>query len=229
MAQLPNKIDVYLEIGKKRTFAGASEWPGWCRSGRDEKTALRALFDYGPRYARALNMPGLEFHAPVEEAVFVVSERLDGDATTDFGAPGIVPSCDKRPVDEAGLRRLQALLMACWQTFDKIVSTAAGKELRKGPHGGGRDLEAIVHHVQDSEAAYLARIGGKLMKSEGDDPGQEPDRTRQVILNALASAAQDEAPAQGPHGGVRWTPRYFVRRLAWHVLDHAWEIEDRLL
>jgi hypothetical protein len=24
-----------------------------------------------------------------------------------------------------------------------------------------------------------------------------------------------------------WSPRYFVRRSAWHALDHAWEIEDR--
>ena len=24
-----------------------------------------------------------------------------------------------------------------------------------------------------------------------------------------------------------WSPRYAVRRAAWHVLDHAWEIEDR--
>ena len=28
-------IDSYLEIGKTRVFAGAIEWPGWCRSGRD--------------------------------------------------------------------------------------------------------------------------------------------------------------------------------------------------
>jgi hypothetical protein len=26
----------------------------------------------------------------------------------------------------------------------------------------------------------------------------------------------------------RWPPRYVVRRAAWHVLDHAWEIEDRI-
>jgi len=25
-----------------------------------------------------------------------------------------------------------------------------------------------------------------------------------------------------------WPARYYVRRAAWHVLDHAWEIEDRL-
>ena len=24
-----------------------------------------------------------------------------------------------------------------------------------------------------------------------------------------------------------WTARYAVRRMAWHVLDHVWEIEDK--
>jgi hypothetical protein len=24
-----------------------------------------------------------------------------------------------------------------------------------------------------------------------------------------------------------WPPRYAARRIAWHALDHAWEIEDR--
>jgi hypothetical protein len=34
-------------------------------------------------------------------------------------------------------------------------------------------------------------------------------------------------PKQGPRGGKLWQPRYFVRRSAWHILDHVWEIEDR--
>ena len=25
-----------------------------------------------------------------------------------------------------------------------------------------------------------------------------------------------------------WPPRYAARRIAWHALDHAWEIEDRV-
>ena len=53
MARSSNQIDVYLEIGKKRTFAGVIDWPGWCRSGRDEGSALQALLEYGPRYARS--------------------------------------------------------------------------------------------------------------------------------------------------------------------------------
>ena len=36
-----------------------------------------------------------------------------------------------------------------------------------------------------------------------------------------------ELPSRGPRGGVIWPPRYFVRRVAWHLLDHLWEIEDR--
>ena len=34
MARSSDKMDVYLEVGQKRTFAGALDWPGWCRSGR---------------------------------------------------------------------------------------------------------------------------------------------------------------------------------------------------
>ena len=48
------KIPIYLEIGKKRTFAGAVDWPGWCRAGRDEATALDALDSWARRYAKVL-------------------------------------------------------------------------------------------------------------------------------------------------------------------------------
>jgi hypothetical protein len=40
------------ESTPKRTFAGAIDWPGWRRSGRDAAAARQALVDYGPRYAR---------------------------------------------------------------------------------------------------------------------------------------------------------------------------------
>jgi hypothetical protein len=51
MAGNAGVIRTYLEIGGRRVFAGSLDWPGWCRSGRDEEGALRALFAYGPRYA----------------------------------------------------------------------------------------------------------------------------------------------------------------------------------
>jgi hypothetical protein len=30
-----------------------------------------------------------------------------------------------------------------------------------------------------------------------------------------------------PAGPKDWPLRYAARRIAWHALDHAWEIEDR--
>jgi hypothetical protein len=224
---MTNEIEVYLEIGKKRTFAGAVKWPGWCRSAREEGSALQALLDYAPRYARVLHAASLEFQAPASAGGFSVIERLVGTPTTDFGAPDVSPSSDEEPLGEAELHRLQALLSACWQAFDQIAGSAAGVVLRKGPRGGGRDVEDIVMHVREAEASYLGRIGGKLSREKGENAGQTLEQDRQEILAALARSARGEMPLLGPRGGKLWTPRYFVLRAAWHVLDHAWEIEDR--
>jgi hypothetical protein len=222
-------MDVYLEIGQKKTFAGALAWRGWSRSGRDEAAALQALLAYGPRYERVLQGTGLGFQAPADVSAFKVSERLEGNATTDFGAPGLAPAYDARPVDEAEGQRLQAVLEACWQAFDAAVKAAVGQELRKGPRGGGRELEGIIRHVLGAEAGYLAQLGWKFKQGEADDLDEEANRTRQAVLKGMAAAGRGEIAATGPRGGVRWTPRYFVRRAAWHVLDHAWEIEDRVV
>jgi hypothetical protein len=228
MTRSANNVDVYLEIGKKRTFAGAIDWPGWCRIGRDDGSALQALVDYGPRYARILSPTRLGFQTPATTSALAVVERLEGNATTDFGAPAVAPSSDTRPVDDAELQRFQTLLQACWGAFDATVQAAVGKELRKGPRGGGRDLEEIVRHVLGADVGYLARLAWKLEKGEEEDLSDELGRTRQAILNALAAATRGEVPERGPRGGVIWTPRYYVRRVAWHVLDHTWEIDDRV-
>ncbi len=229
MAQSSTPIEVYLEIGKKRTFAGALDWPGWCRGGRDERSALQALLTTGPRYARVLQSSGIEFRAPADESAFAVVERFAGTTSTDFGAPDVAPSWDGQPVDDAALRRFRTLLQACWQAFDAAVHAAGGKELRTGPRGGGRDLDGIVRHVLGADQAYLARLAWKRQQHAGEDLSAELGRTREAVLNALSAAARGELPARGPRGGAIWAPRYFVRRVAWHVLDHTWEIEDRII
>ena len=219
----PNdRINVYLEVGERRTFAAALDWPGWCRVGRDEAAALRALLDYGPRYARILRRTRLGFQAPRDLSALVIVERLKGNATTDFGAPDLPPAGDEQPLDDSELRRLQTLLKACWRAFDATVEKAEGEVLRAGPRGGGRALDKIVQHVSGAEVSYLSALGGKVAQSE------PPAGVRQAILKTLEASAHGEIAAYGPRGGKRWSPRYFVRREAWHVLDHVWEIEDRL-
>ncbi len=217
---MEEKIDIYLEVGKQRTIAAALDWPGWCRTGKEEETAVQSLLAYGARYARVVGPARLVFQAPGEVSAFRVVERLKGNGTTDFGVPGLIPAGDQKPLDDAGLRRLQKILKACWQAFDAGVKEADGKALRLGPRGGGRTLEGIVEHVVGAEAGYLSRLGGKAASSE-----VEP--LRQAILETLVSSAHGEVATHGPRGAKRWPARYFVRREAWHVLDHLWEIEDR--
>ncbi|MGH2627735.1 MAG: hypothetical protein ACRDHY_13915, partial [Anaerolineales bacterium] len=140
MARSARKVRVYLEVGKKRLFAGAVDWPGWCRSGPDERSSLLALVAYGPRYAQALRSAKLGFSAPPDVTELEVTERLPGNATTDFGAPDASPPDDARPVRNGDLRRFASILRACWRTFDATAASASGRELQKGPRGGGRDL-----------------------------------------------------------------------------------------
>jgi len=228
MTRASKVVSVYLEIGSKRVFAAALDWPGWSRSGRDEAAALSALFECGRRYARAVEMARLGFQPPSDPSVLVVAQRLKGDATTDFGAPGAVPAMDTQSLDGADFRRQQAILSACWEVLDQAAAAARGVMLRLGPRGGGRDLTEILQHAIDADLAYLGRLGWKAPVLPAD-PRKALPRLRSEILTALAAAVQGEFPAKGPRGGKRWSPRTFIRRAAWHVLDHAWEIEDRLV
>jgi hypothetical protein len=220
--------DVYLEVGKRRTFAAAVDWPGWCRSGRDEGSALEALVEYGPRYAAAIgDEAGRRFRPPAAVSALQVVERIDGNATTDFGAPGMPPAGDGRPLSATEARQLADLLQACWLAFDRAAESASGDVLRKGPRGGGRDLGAIVLHVLEADGAYLSSLGGHRSK-HGDDGVEEVIASlRRTFLEVVASRARGEPPPRTPRSGTLWSPRYAVRRSAWHSLDHAWEIEDR--
>ena len=218
-------VDTYLELGAKRVFAGALDWPGWCRSARHEGDALEALLAYGPRYAGALRGWGVRFSPPARASTLEVVERLKGDATTDFGAPSIAPKADARPIDRRWLTRNEKILRGSWNAFDRASENVTGP-LRKGPRGGGREVDAIAAHVVGAEASYARMIGAKI-KGFVETAAGARDEERAVVLDRLERAVTDGIPARGPRGGMMWSARYFVRRAAWHVLDHAWEIEDR--
>ncbi|HZP95787.1 MAG TPA: hypothetical protein VFC31_05550 [Candidatus Limnocylindria bacterium] len=220
------RVDVYVERGSKRDFAVALAWPGWARSGRDEATALEALLASAPRYAKVVSRARLGFTPPRTLSDLRVVERLQGNATTDFGAPGAEPEADRAPVDTAELRRLATLIEVAWRALDDTAKAARGKALARGPRGGGRSLEAILRHVREAEGGYLSALGWKLAtEAKGEEALVK--ETRRAVLEGLAASARGEIPAKGPRGGVRWQPRRFARRLAWHAVDHAWEIEDR--
>lgn len=222
------EIRVILEQGKKRVFASALDWPGWVRSGKDAQTALAALSTYAHRYSAALQSAAVDcsLHEPL---TFVVRERLTGNATTDFGAPDVAARAEREPVSPADLQRLLAILHAAWQTFAQAVASAQGKQLRKGPRGGGRTTEQIVEHVLSSHYSYLRQIYWRETPPVFSEIRTAVRQADAADAEALAFAVSPDMPATGPRGGNLWLPRYFVRRAAWHILDHAWEIEDRII
>lgn len=209
-------IAVYLEAGSRRVFACALEWPGWCRSGRDERQALEALAAAAPRYGAVAAEAGLDFPRDV---AFDVVERLRGSATTDFGAPDAVAARDAAPLSREEAVRLVALVRSAWAIFDRVAA-GAPLELRKGPRGGGRDRDRVVAHVVAAETAYARQLGVRHREPAPGDVAAVA-ALRAAIAEALLAAAE-RAPAERG-----WPPRYAARRIAWHVLDHAWEIEDR--
>ena len=198
---------VYLEVGTKKIFACSLDWPGWARAAKTEEEALEALAAYAERYRPVAGEAGVRFPNSAGDA-FDVVERVKGDATTDFGAPHIPAGADSTPLTKAQAERLARLVAATWTVFDVVVK-ASPAELRKGPRGGGRDRDKMVAHVLEAEKAYLAKVGVK----DGRD----------AFLEGLRAARQPQPDL----ATKSWPWRYTARRVAWHALDHAWEMQDR--
>lgn len=213
---MPMRNRIVIETGSKKVFATAIDWPGWSRSGKTEADALEVLADYAGRYRRVVDLAGC---GPMPDG-FEVIEYLEGSGATDFGVPDRVAEVDSEPMSDAECERHLGLLRACWSVFGEISSSVSA-ELRKGPRGGGRDRDAIIDHVVQADRGYGRRIGVRTPPIDTFDP--EAVRAHHEAIYAAVPPMRDGKPAQ-PKG---WPVRYFIRRAAWHVMDHAWEMEDK--
>ena len=214
-------LRVILEIGRKRrVVAGAMEWPGLDRWGTSEDDALSRLLSYVPRYAAVAERAGLGSTFEGARQVEVV-ERVAGSSSTDFWGIAHVPSQIERKVLSASVleRRLE-LLQACWATFDDVAARVS-PELLPGPRSAGRSRDQIIGHVYYNEPEQFSR------KVEVRTPREvvlTPDGLathRRAYLDAIRAYNVEGKPARS------WPIQFLVRRTAHHVMDHAWEMEDR--
>ena len=217
---MTRSIAVTIEHTPKKTFATAADWPGWSRAGKTDELALEALAAYAPRYVAIAEAEHRRFASTVAVDDLDVVERNAGGSGTEFGVPSRPTDQDARPMDATEAARLAGLVGAAWSYFDRTAA-AAPEELRKGPRGGGRNMSKVVAHVMESDRAYAHEIGLKVREFAPDDAAAIV-AMRTAMLDVLRAARSGE-----PLAGRRWPARYAAHRIAWHALDHAWEIEDR--
>jgi hypothetical protein len=217
-----DRIRVMIELGRKKpvAVAVAFDWPGWERSGKSEEDALRVLDTYRARYARVAELAGVteEFSGNDEPAVV---ERVEGIGMTDFyGLSMKAAGPEQEQMSDAQCERKIALLRACWTYFDDVASRVSA-ELRKGPRGGGRDRERIIQHVNNVETGDFALKVGVITPTEAwRDPG-----ALHAYREAFCAAIR-EHNARGT-SARNWTVQFVIRHSAYHLMDHAWEMEDR--
>jgi hypothetical protein len=215
-------LRVLVEQGPKgkRWVAIAADWPGLERGGRDEDAAVAKLRDYVPRYHRVAERAGLGDELQGDPKLNVIG-RYTGTGSTDFWGISFAPSdLDRVPIDEAAFQRQVRLLRAAWAKFDAMADRVSA-ELRPGPRGGGRDRDRIVRHVLATEGGdFSKRVKVPAELEELSTPtGLAAHRDRYV------DAMHAWYVADRPLGN--WTIPYLLRHSAYHMLDHAWEMEDR--
>jgi hypothetical protein len=211
------RLRVVVEAVPKRAFASAVDWPGWSRGAKTTEQAIEALLAYAARYAPVAAAAGLDL--PEDGFDVDTVETLEGDAATEFGVPGRVSAVERQPLDATEAAGRSALVAAAWERFD-AVAAAAPEDLRKGPRGGGRDRSKVVAHVVEADHGYTRELGIRVPAPDPADP-TSVRAMRTAMLQVL------RRPSDGAPIAKRWTARYAHRRIAWHALDHAWEIEDR--
>jgi hypothetical protein len=213
------RLDIAEEVAPKKVFVWAVDWPGWCRGGKDRELAVAALLDHADRYATVAKVAGLALPTVDAEALQTV-ESMGGGSGTEFGVPSSIAELDRRKVTRADAERIASLVEAAWTVFDRVAASAP-PALRKGPRGGGRDTAKMVGHVIEADHAYAREIGVRVKPPSAEDPASVRAE-RKAMLDVLRQ------PSDGsPLADRKWTLRYAARRIAWHALDHAWEIEDR--
>jgi hypothetical protein len=210
-----------LEQGKKkRSVACAFDWPGWDRSARLGHDPIEVLDAYRSRYAKVAERAdlGAEFSDAGE---FVVAERLDGIGMTDYyGLSGRAAAPEYEPMSDTQCERKIALLRAAWRTFDDTAARVS-EDLRKGPRGGGWEKDFIIRHVNGAEIHEFAPKVGVKVPLETRDDVQALHSYRDDFADAIREYHARGEPAR------TWQLQFLIRRCAWHMLDHAWELEDR--
>lgn len=217
-------VRTVLERGPKgkRAVAFALDWPGWDRGAKTSELALELLETYRARYRPVADLAGLADAFAAGGQLQVVEDRVGNTSTDFFGVAFSPAEAEREPMSADDLERRIRLLEACWAFFDGVVARVS-PEMRKGPRGGGRDRDRIVEHTLLAESGNYAHQLGLRVR---DADVLTPDGLGRYRAD-LADAIRAYHAGRAPKPMRTWTLQYLIHRSAYHVLDHAWEMEDK--
>jgi hypothetical protein len=216
-------VRTILEQGPKgkKSVAFAVDWPGWSRGAKTSDDALATLESYRERYRPIAVAAGMAKEFDAARGLRVVEERI-GTGSTDFWGISFSPSSlEQEQMDEGELNRKITLLSACWSYFDGVAARVSA-DMRKGPRGGGRDRDEIVRHTIRVESEDFAkRLGLRIPEGAALTPSGRRDHRVSYIAAMRRYHAGEGTPMRS------WTLPFLIRHSAFHVMDHAWEMEDK--
>lgn len=221
---MTNQMRVTLEIGPKgkKVVAVAPDWPGLERGAKTAEAAIERLRAYCLRYAQVAKLAEMTTEFDTITNVDVV-EHYPGTGSTDFwGISFAFSSIDKQDLSGDELERELMLMQACWAFFDDVRSRVSA-EMQKGPRGGGRDRDQIVRHTLSVEQDWAGGVGVPV-----PDDAMLTGKALTAYRDAYCQGIR-EYHAQGKWAGNRakWPLRFLIRHTAFHIMDHAWEMEDK--
>ena len=207
---------------EKKVAAVAIDWPGWSRGAKAPDAAVELLEAYRERYRPIARLAGLEAEFDQAGELEIVEDHV-GVGSTDFWGISFAPSSfELAPMPEDELDRKVVLLEAAWRFFDDVAARVS-LELEKGPRGGGRNRDEIIRHALGWERADLVKRVG-VVADPVVPPTPEGLRShRDEYVAALRTYNAEGRMARGRN----WTIPLLLRHTACHVLDHAWEMEDK--
>ncbi len=219
---MSKSVRMMIELGPKgkKSVAHAIDWPGWSRGAKTPDKAIDVLEAYRSRYRRIAEIAGFGAEFDVAGPLSEV-DRYTGTGSTDFWGISFAASPEEQEgLSEEQLERRLALLQAAWAFFDHTAARVS-PTLKKGPRGGGRDRDQIINHTLGWERSGLAvNVGVQYPEGVLLDPNVLSQYRREYI----EAIRQHHAKGQKAR---KWELSYLIRHSAFHMLDHAWEMEDK--
>jgi len=205
----------------KKAVAFALDWPGWSRGAKTPEVALETLESYRERYRPIALAAGMGEEFDAGGRLKVIEDRV-GPGSTDFWGISFAPSSrEQDPMDDAELERKITLLQTCWGYFDGVAKRVSA-DMRKGPRGGGRDRNTIIRHTIRVESEEFAKRLGLRIPEEGALAPAKLRAYRKKYVETMRAYNRGEGKPMRS-----WTLPFLIRHSAFHVMDHAWEMEDK--